>query len=458
YLRNVIAAGLDVDQCAPRMSFFFGIGIDFYTEIAKLRASRVIWNRIVNEFGAKNPKSSILRMHCQTSGWSLTQQDPMNNIVRTSIEAMAGVFGGTQSMHTNSFDEATCLPSDTAARIARNTQLILQEETGITQVVDPWGGSYFMESLTQQLVDRANELMDEVESFGGMAKAIELGLPKLRIEEAAAIEQAKIDRGERVIVGVNQHTTPDSTATETVVVDGESVQQQQQAKLQGLRSRRDQQAVEHSLAAITDAAQSSDVNLVPLAIQAMRNGATVGEVSTALETVWGRHQDESILVSGVYQSKRREDDRWKTLSQRVESFTQSYERPPRILICKLGQDGHDRGQRVVASALADLGFEVVLAPLFATPDDVTRMSDQSGVDVVGISTLAAGHQTLLPQLMRQLSDSRIKIPVVVGGVIPDAERESLARLGVRQVYGPATPIDVIASDLITLAEQNRTRG
>ncbi len=453
YLRSAIAAGIDVDDCAPRMSFFFGIGMDFYLEIAKLRAARVIWSRIVDQFEPKNPRSKLLRMHCQTSGWSLTEQDPMNNIVRTSIEAMAGVFGGTQSMHTNSFDEATSLPSETAARIARNTQLILQEESGITRVVDPWGGSYFMENLTHQMIQQVDTLIAEVESFGGMAKAIEIGLPKRRIEESATIEQARIDRGERTIVGVNKYQSKMTTTPDAVRVDAESVGKIQRDRIRKLKTDRNSASLVASLEAITRAASSTEINLVPLAIDAMSLGATVGEISAVLESVWGRHSDESVLVAGVYGDHRNDDPDWRRISERVNRFQNRHGRAPRILICKLGQDGHDRGQRVVASSLADLGFTVTLARLFSMPEDIVQLAKDNDVDLIGVSTLSAGHQILLPELLERLDLTDQRIQVVVGGVIPHAERVSLETLGVRRIFGPSTPIHLIADELITLAEE-----
>lgn len=458
YLRSAAAAGLNVDDVAPRMSFFFAIGMDFYNEIAKLRAARVMWSKIVDEFHPQNPKSKVLRMHCQTSGWSLTQQDPMNNIVRTTIEAMAGVFGGTQSMHTNSFDEAINLPSENAARIARNTQVILQEETGITRVADPWGGSYMMENLTHQLMQRAGELINEVESFGGMAKAIELGLPKLRIEESAAAQQADIDNGTRTIVGVNKYVTSQSDAPEQFSVDSESVAAAQRFKLDRLRRDRDQAAVDVAITRLTDAAKTEDQNLVIPTIEAMRAGATVGEVSAALESVWGRHQDESILVAGVYDSHRRDDGVWQSVAARVMALTSAQGRPPRILISKLGQDGHDRGQRVVASSLADIGFEVVMAPLFVMPAKVAELAAEHRVDMIGISTMAAAHAVLVPDLMKQLSLVNVHAPVVVGGVIPVADRDALIRIGVSQVFEPGTPIHEVAERLMTILERNPSDG
>lgn len=452
YLRSAVAAGLNIDDVAPRMSFFFAIGMDFYTEIAKLRAARVMWCKIVDEFHPRNPKSKVLRMHCQTSGWSLTQQDPMNNIVRTTVEAMAGVFGGTQSMHTNSFDEAINLPSENAARIARNTQVILQEETGITRVADPWGGSYMMEHLTDQLMQRANELMSEVESFGGMAKAIELGLPKLRIEESAAAQQAEIDNGNRTIVGVNKYVTSQADAPERFTVDGESVAAAQRDKIERLRENRDQTAVNLAIERLTESAKTEDQNLVVSTIEAMRAGATVGEVSAALESVWGRHQDESILVAGVYDSHRRDDAVWQSVAERVNAWTNLRCRPPRILISKLGQDGHDRGQRVVACSLADIGFEVVLAPLFVMPAAVAELAAEHRVDIIGISTMAAAHAVLVPELMTRLSSQGGHAPVVVGGVVPTADRDALIRVGVSQIFEPGTPIHEVAERLMTILE------
>ena len=383
YIQTAIAAGLEIDDFAPRLSFFWGIGMNFYMEIAKMRAARLLWAEIVEEFGPANPKSGMLRTHCQTSGWSLTEQDPYNNIVRTTIEAMAAVFGGTQSLHTNALDEAIALPSDFAARIARNTQLILQEETGIGQVVDPWGGSYMMEHLTHDMANKARELMAEIDELGGMAKAIESGIPKLRIEEAAAKKQARIDRGEDVIVGVNKFQIDQQDEVDILEIDNEQVRDAQLARLATIRESRDDLRVSEALSALTAAAESGQGNLLSLAIEATRARATVGEISDALEQVYGRFVANAQTVSGVYGAAYADDAEWGGIAMDIDAFVEKHGRRPRMLVAKMGQDGHDRGAKVVATAFADVGFDVDLSPMFSTPEEVARQAIENDVHVVG---------------------------------------------------------------------------
>ncbi|MDG2412245.1 MAG: methylmalonyl-CoA mutase, partial [Halioglobus sp.] len=388
YIRTAINAGLGIDDFAPRLSFFWGIGMNFYMEIAKMRAARLLWTRIVGEFNPQNPKSSMLRTHSQTSGWSLTEQDPYNNVVRTTVEAMAAVFGGTQSLHTNALDEAIALPTEFSARIARNTQLIIQEETGITKVVDPWGGSYLMESLTQEIADKAWELIEEVEAAGGMAKAIETGMPKLRIEEAAAKKQARIDRGDDVIVGVNKYQLAEEDDVEILEIDNDAVRKAQLERLESIRSNRDEKAVEAILEEIQQCAASGSGNLLALAVEATRRRATVGEVSFAMEKEFGRFQAQAQTVSGVYGAAFDKDDSWRGISAEIDAFVEENGRRPRMLVCKMGQDGHDRGAKVVATAFADVGFDIDLSPMFSTPEEVARQAIENDVHVVGASSLA----------------------------------------------------------------------
>ena len=449
YIRTALAAGLDIDEFAPRLSFFWGIGMNFYMEIAKLRAARLLWTRIVSEFKPKNPKSSMLRTHSQTSGWSLTEQDPYNNVVRTTIEAMAAVFGGTQSLHTNALDEAIALPTEFSARIARNTQLIIQEETGITNVVDPWGGSYMMESLTQSIADKAWELIEEVEQAGGMAKAIETGMPKLRIEEAAARKQARIDRGEDVIVGVNKYRTDDDSVFDVMQIDNDAVRTSQLARLARVREGRDEAAVEDILEQIYQAAVSGEGNLLALSIEATRRRATVGEISFAMEREFGRFNAQAQTVSGVYGSAFQQDENWQGISADIDAFVAKYGRRPRMLVCKMGQDGHDRGAKVVATAFADVGFDIDLSPMFSTPEEVARQAIENDVHVVGASSLAAGHKTLVPQLVEELRKQGAEdIVVIAGGVIPRQDYDFLYAAGVKCIFGPGTPIPVCARDVL----------
>ena len=455
YIKTAIAAGLKIDDFAPRLSFFWGVGMNFYMEIAKMRAARLLWSEIVATFNPENPKSGMLRTHCQTSGWSLTEQDPYNNIVRTTIEAMAAVFGGTQSLHTNALDEAIALPSDFAARIARNTQLILQEETGISQVVDPWGGSYMMEQLTHDMAGKARELMREIDELGGMAKAIESGLPKLRIEEAAAKKQARIDRGEDVIVGVNKFQIDEQDAVDILEIDNEQVRESQLARLASIRSSRNEESVNAALKALTAAAESGSGNLLELAIEATRSRATVGEISDALEVVYGRFVAHAQTVSGVYGAAYAEDANWEGISMDIDAFVERHGRRPRMLVAKMGQDGHDRGAKVVATAFADVGFDVDLSPMFSTPEEVARQAIENDVHVVGASSLAAGHKTLVPQLIEALkAEGADDIIVIAGGVIPQQDYAFLEEHGVALIFGPGTPIPDAARKVLDAINAN----
>ncbi len=455
YIQTAIAAGLKIDDFAPRLSFFWGIGMNFYMEIAKMRAARLLWAEIVEQFGPTNPKSGMLRTHCQTSGWSLTEQDPYNNIVRTTIEAMAAVFGGTQSLHTNALDEAIALPSDFAARIARNTQLILQEETGIGQVVDPWGGSYMMENLTHDMATKARELMAEIDDLGGMAKAIESGIPKLRIEEAAAKKQARIDRGEDVIVGVNKFQIDEQDAVDILEIDNEQVRESQLARLASIRASRDEASVAASLSALTAAAESGEGNLLSLAIEATRARATVGEISDALEQVYGRFVANAQTVSGVYGAAYSEDANWEGISMDIDAFVERHGRRPRMLVAKMGQDGHDRGAKVVATAFADVGFDVDLSPMFSTPEEVARQAIENDVHVVGASSLAAGHKTLVPELINALREQGADdVIVIAGGVIPQQDYAFLEERGVALIFGPGTPIPDAARKVLDAINAN----
>jgi methylmalonyl-CoA mutase len=454
YIRTALAAGLDIDQFAPRLSFFWGVGMNFYMEIAKMRAARLLWARIVSEFAPKNPKSSMLRTHSQTSGWSLTEQDPYNNVVRTTIEAMAAVFGGTQSLHTNALDEAIALPTEFSSRVARNTQLIIQEESGITRVVDPWGGSYMMESLTQEIADKAWELIEEVEQQGGMAKAIETGLPKLRIEEAAAKKQARIDRGDDVIVGVNKYTLADEEEVDILEIDNEAVRESQLARLASIRESRDQAAVDAILGGIYQCARSGEGNLLALAVEAARRRATVGEISDAMEKEFGRFKAQAQTVSGVYGAAFEGDADWQKISADIEAFVGKHGRRPRMLVCKMGQDGHDRGAKVIATAFADVGFDIDLSPMFSTPEEVARQAIENDVHAVGASSLAAGHKTLVPQLVEELKKQGAEdIVVIAGGVIPKQDYDVLYRAGVKCIFGPGTPIPECARDVLNAVNE-----
>ncbi len=449
YVRTALAKGLAVDDFAPRLSFFWAIGMNFYLEVAKMRAARLLWCRIMTAFGATNPKSLMLRTHCQTSGWSLTEQDPYNNVVRTTIEAMAAVFGGTQSLHTNSFDEAIALPTEFSARIARNTQLIIQEETHITNVVDPWAGSYMMESLTQQMADQAWAIIEEVRAMGGMTRAVDSGWAKLKIEAAAAEKQARIDSGKDVIVGVNKYRLQNEQPVEIREIDNVSVRDSQIARLNRVKSARDGAAVAAALQALTTAAETRAGNLLALSIDAVRLRATVGEVSDALEKVFGRHRADIQKVTGVYAAAYDSAEGWEQLQKEIGEFADQHGRRPRVMIAKLGQDGHDRGAKVVATAFADLGFDVDIGPLFQTPQECARQAIENDVHALGISTLAAGHKTLVPAIIAELkAQGADDIIVFVGGVIPAQDYEFLFEAGVKGIYGPGTPIPASAKDVL----------
>jgi methylmalonyl-CoA mutase len=496
YVRAAQAKGLEVDAFAPRLSFFFGIGMNFFMEVAKLRAARKLWHRIMSDFGARNPKSLMLRTHCQTSGVSLTEQDPWNNVVRTTIEAMAAVLGGTQSLHTNSFDEAIALPTDFSARIARNTQLILAEESGIANVADPLGGSYYVESLTEALADQAWALIEEVEGLGGMTAAVRDGMPKRRIEQASAERQAKVDRGETVIVGVNRYRLDDESPIDILEVDNDRVRRGQIARIERVRGERDEATCQAALRALTEAARAApprdgegdreavegarlsaatdagppppgsawspspsrggeESNLLALAVDAARARATLGEISAALEEAWGRYDTVPEPVRGIYGAAYAGDARWGQAEEGVEAIGRRLGRKPRLLVAKMGQDGHDRGANLVASAFADLGFEVVSGPLFQTPEESARMAVERDVDVVGASSLAAGHKTLVPELIGHLRDlGRADIKVVVGGVIPAQDYDMLREAGVQAIFGPGTNLVDAAGEVLKLLGHN----
>ena len=455
YVRAALATGLEVDRFAPRLSFFFAIGMNFFMEVAKLRAARLLWTELMEElFQPSNPRSLMLRTHCQTSGVSLTSQDPYNNIIRTTVEAMAGVLGGTQSLHTNSFDEALALPTDFSARIARNTQLVLQEETGITRVVDPLAGSYYLESLTHSLRVAARELIDEVESLGGMTKAVASGMPKLRIEEAAALHQARIDRGEDVIVGVNKYQPEQETEVDVLAVDNSAVREAQVRRLEQVRAGRDEGACRSALGSLTTAAREQRGNLLALAVDAARARATVGEITDALEQVYSRHRAVTRSISGVYGSAFEGDQGFERIRQEVEAFAREEGRRPRMLVVKMGQDGHDRGAKVIATAYADLGFDVDIGPLFQTPEEAARQAAENDVHLVGVSSLAAGHLTLVPQLIEALKQEGAEdVLVVCGGVIPPQDYTALLQAGVAAIYGPGTNIPVAAAEMLRLIRE-----
>jgi methylmalonyl-CoA mutase len=455
YVKTALGKGLDVDDFAGRLSFFFAIGMNFYLEVAKLRAARLLWWRIMKDFEPKNQKSLMLRTHCQTSGWSLTEQDPYNNVVRTAIEAMAAVFGGTQSLHTNSFDEAIALPTEFSARIARNTQLIIQEETHITNVIDPWAGSFMMEKLTHDMADKAWEIIQEVESMGGMTKAVQSGWAKLKIEAAAAQKQANIDSGRDVIVGVNKYKVPGEDNVDVRVVDNVQVRESQISRLNKIKASRDSEKVTKALEALTHAAENHSGNLLELTVQAVRLRATVGEVSDALEKVYGRHRADTQKVTGVYSAAYDSAEGWEKLQHEIAAFGEEFGRRPRVMIAKLGQDGHDRGAKVVATAFADLGYDVDIGPLFQTPVECARQAIENDVHAVGISTLAAGHNTLVPEIIAELEKQGGKdIVVFVGGVIPKQDYEFLYESGVKGIYGPGTPIPASAKDVLENIRQS----
>ena len=456
YIKTGLKAGLTIDEFAPRLSFFWGIGMNHFVEIAKMRAARMLWAKLVKQFNPKNEKSLALRTHCQTSGWSLTAQDPFNNVARTTIEAMAAVFGGTQSLHTNALDEAIALPTDFSARIARNTQLFLQEETQITKTVDPWGGSHYVEQLTQDIAHKAWDLIQEIESYGGMTEAIEAGIPKMRIEEAAAKKQARIDSGQDVIVGVNQYTLEEEELMTYLEVDQEQVQKQQLQRLKDLKQTRNAKEVEAALNALTQAAlilsqdKSPAENLLELAIKAARVRATLGEISSALEESFGRYQANIQTFTGVYSKEIKEDVDFKKGQELTQQFFEINGRRPRIMIAKMGQDGHDRGAKVIATSYADLGFDVDIGPLFQTPKEAAKQAIENDVHILGISSLAAGHKTLVPQVLKELKRlGREDIEVIVGGVIPPQDHQFLLELGVLGVYGPGTKISKAAIEVLS---------
>ena len=455
YVRAALAAGLDVDDFAPRLSFFFAIGMNFFMEVAKLRAARLLWSRIMSEFNPKDAKSSMLRTHCQTSGVSLTEQDPYNNVIRTTIEALAAVLGGTQSLHTNALDEAIALPTDFSARIARNTQLVIQHETGITNVIDPLGGSYYIESLTHALATEAWKLIEEVEELGGMTKAVESGMPKLKIEEAAARRQAKIDRGEEVIVGVNKYRPPSEDPIEILDIDNAKVLASQVERLKQVRGTRDEAKCQAALSALTEGARGNG-NLLALAIDAARARATVGEISSAMEEVFGRHRAEIKSISGVYAQAYDGDEGFMNITKEIEAFAEAEGRRPRILVVKMGQDGHDRGAKVIATAFADLGFDVDVGPLFQTPEEAARDAIENDVHVIGISSLAAGHKTLVPALAKALREEGADdILIICGGVIPQQDYDFLKKAGAAAIFGPGTNIPTAASEVLSLIREKR---
>src|SRR5690554_224098 len=441
YVRAAQKRGLDIDGFAGRLSFFFGIGMNFFVEIAKLRAARTLWARIMTDLGATNPRSKMLRTHCQTSGVSLTEQDPYNNIVRTAFEAMAAVLGGTQSLHTNSFDEAIALPTETSSRIARNTQLILQHETRVTDVVDPLGGSHYIEALTAQLVEKAEKLIAEVEAEGGMTRAVQTGRPKLEIEKAAAVRQAAIDRGEEVIVGVNRYRLDNEDPIETLEIDNAKVRAAQVARLETVRETRDGARCQSMLDALREYAAKNEGNLLEAAIEAARARATLGEISQAMEDVFGRYNATTRVLSGIYAGEYAADPQFEAVRERIAGFAAAHGRAPSIFIAKMGQDGHDRGAKVIATAFADLGFEVHMGSLFETPDEVGAHAGELAVDAVGVSSLAAGHKTLVPELIAALKRRGLDdVAVVVGGVIPSADYDFLYAAGVSEIFGPGTNV------------------
>jgi methylmalonyl-CoA mutase len=454
YVKYGVASGLDIDKFAGRLSFFFAIGMNFFMEIAKLRAARVLWHRVMTQLGAADERSKMLRTHCQTSGVSLTEQDPYNNVIRTTIEAMAAMLGGTQSLHTNALDEAIALPTDFSARIARNTQIVIQEETGMTKVVDPLGGSYYIESLTQELVDKAWEIIERVEAEGGMAKAVAAGWPKAMIEEAAAATAARIDRGEQVIVGVNKYRKTDEDPIDILDVDNHAVREAQIARIKRVKASRDEAACQAALDALRAGAEGG-ANLLALAVDAARARATLGEISSAMEAGFGRYATKPTPVQGVYGGAYQDDAVWERLKQGVEATGRRLGRRPRMLVAKMGQDGHDRGANLVSSAFGDLGFEVVPGPLFQTPHEAAVLAIESDVDVVGASSLAAGHKTLIPELIRELQDAgRADIKVIAGGVIPAQDYEFLRAAGVQAIFGPGTNLVKAAEEVLRLLGHN----
>lgn len=451
YLKAGLNSGLKIDEFAPRISFFWGIGMNHFMEIAKMRAARMLWAKLVKNFDSKDEKSLTLRAHCQTSGWSLTEQDPFNNVARTCIEAAAAVFGGTQSLHTNALDEAIALPTDFSARIARNTQIYLQEETHITNTVDPWAGSYYVESLTDELANKAWALIEEIETYGGMTQAIEKGIPKMRIEEAATRKQARIDSGVDIIVGVNKYVSTADKAVQIREVDNQAVRESQLKRLADVKSKRDNQKVQSILNKLTHAASNTDENLLALSVEAARERATLGEISDALEKVFGRHKATNATVSGVYKKEMKTDSSFEKARLLADRFAETEGRRPRIMVAKMGQDGHDRGAKVVASSYADLGFDVDVGPLFQTPTETAKQAVENDVHILGVSSLAAGHKTLIPQLIEQLNQlGRPDIMVIAGGVIPQQDYTFLLNAGVAAIFGPGTKISEAAITVLEL--------
>ncbi|MEN8787150.1 MAG: methylmalonyl-CoA mutase [Flavobacteriales bacterium] len=449
YIRTGLKAGLKIDEFAPRLSFFWGIGMNHFMEIAKMRAARMLWAKLIKQFNPENPKSMALRTHCQTSGWSLTEQDPYNNVARTYIEAMAAAFGGTQSLHTNALDEAIALPTDASAQIARNTQLVIQEETEITKAVDPWGGSHYVESLTKEIADKAWKLIQEVEELGGMAKAIETGVPKMRIEESAARKQAKIDSGKDVIVGVNAYQTNEESNLEILDVDNTKVRLEQIERLTSLKKERNSDHVTMLLAEITEAAKTGKGNLLEIAVRAARERATLGEISDAMEEAFGRYKATIRTISGVYSSESMKDKDFTIAQEKADEFAELEGRRPRIMIAKMGQDGHDRGAKVISTSFADIGFDVDIGPLFQTPKEAAKQAIENDVHILGVSSLAAGHKTLVPQVIAELKElGREDIMVIAGGVIPKQDYDFLFDAGVSGVFGPGTKIATAAIDIL----------
>ena len=456
YVKTALDKGLAIDDFAPRLSFFFGIGMNFFMEIAKLRAARYFWAELIKPYNPKKPMSAALRTHCQTSGWSLTEQDPYNNVIRTTIEAMAAVLGGTQSLHTNALDEAVALPTEFSARIARNTQLIIQNETHIPRVVDPLGGSYYIESLTHSIITEAKKLFDEVQAHGGMANAVEAGLPKMKIEESAAKRQALIDQGLDVIVGVNKFKLKTEDKMEIIDIDNTAVREKQIARLKEIKSKRDNSAVNAALNAITDASESGKGNLLELAVDAARKRATLGEISYAMEKVFGRHQAVIRTISGVYSSLNQENEKFQTIIKRVEEFAKKEGRRPRMLVAKMGQDGHDRGAKVISTSFADMGFDIDVAPLFQTPSEVAKQSIENDVHIIGVSSQAAGHKTLIPELVEILKKEKAEdILIIAGGVIPPQDYDFLYQHGVAAIFGPGTVIPDAAGKILDILEKKK---
>tara|TARA_B100000674_G_C37930000_1_gene957503 strand:- start:734 stop:2170 length:1437 start_codon:yes stop_codon:yes gene_type:complete len=449
YIRTGIEAGLNIDDFAPRLSFFWGIGMNQFNEIAKMRAARLLWAKIVQEFNPKNPKSLALRTHCQTSGWSLTEQDPYNNVARTCVEALSAIFGGTQSLHTNSLDEAIALPSEHAAKIARNTQLFIEHETNITKTIDPWGGSNYIENLTNDIAEKAWKLIEEVEGLGGMTKAIESGLPKMRIEESAAKRQAKIDSGKEIIVGVNAYQSTNEEEIDVLEIDNKKVRSEQINRLKEIKEKRNNSAVDKCLEAINQCAKTGKGNLLSLAVDAAKERATLGEISMAIEKEFGRYQATIRTISGVYSSELMNDKNYNKALNLVQKFEKIAGRRPRIMIAKMGQDGHDRGAKIVATSFADIGFDVDIGPLFQTPEEAAKQAAESDVHILGISSLAAGHKTLVPEVIDALKEiDREDIMIIVGGVVPKKDYQFLFENGVAAIFGPGTNISKAAQEII----------